>query len=39
MDCLQYALESTEQYGIWGGFTETERRQLPAARKRVAAAV
>ena len=29
--CLEYALESTEQYGIWGGFTETERRQLPAA--------
>ncbi|MGA9595618.1 MAG: WhiB family transcriptional regulator [Acidimicrobiia bacterium] len=38
-DCLDYALESTEQYGIWGGYTETERRQLPAARKRVAAAV
>ena len=29
--CLDYAVESTEQYGIWGGFTETERRQIPAA--------
>jgi hypothetical protein len=37
-DCLSYAIESTEQYGIWGGYTETERRQLPM-RKRVAAAV
>ena len=32
-------MESTEQYGIWGGFTETERRQLPAATRRVPAAV
>lgn len=37
-DCLRYAIESTEQYGIWGGYTETERRQLPI-RKRIAAAV
>jgi len=37
VDCLEYAVASTEQYGIWGGFTETERRQLPApARMRTA---
>jgi WhiB family redox-sensing transcriptional regulator len=29
--CLDYAVESIEQYGIWGGFTESERRQTPAA--------
>ena len=38
-DCLSYAMESTEQYGIWGGFTETERRQLPAAVRQIPAAV
>ena len=39
-DCLEYAMESTEQYGIWGGFTETERRQLPEiAPVRIPAAV
>ena len=29
--CLDYALESGERYGIWGGMTEDERR---AARRR-----
>ena len=38
-DCLEYAMESTEQYGIWGGFTETERRQIAIGSKRIAAAV
>jgi WhiB family redox-sensing transcriptional regulator len=37
--CLDYAIESTEQYGIWGGFTETERRQIPAASRKMPAAV
>jgi WhiB family redox-sensing transcriptional regulator len=31
--CLDYALETSQAFGIWGGFTERERRQL----KRVAA--
>ena len=35
--CLDYALESTEQYGIWGGYTETERRQQLS--RRAAAAI
>lgn len=27
-ECLQYALEIREPYGIWGGLTETERRGM-----------
>lgn len=30
--CLDYALEIREPYGIWGGLTESERRQLLARR-------
>ena len=29
-DCLGYAMEIKEPYGIWGGLTETERRQVLA---------
>ncbi len=29
-DCTDYAMEIREPYGIWGGYTETERRQLIA---------
>lgn len=25
-ECLQYAVESNQEYGIWGGTTEEERR-------------
>lgn len=25
-ECLQYAIESNQEYGIWGGTTEEERR-------------
>lgn len=25
-NCLEYALESNQEYGIWGGLTEEERR-------------
>ncbi len=25
-ECLEYALETREPYGIWGGLTEVERR-------------
>jgi WhiB family redox-sensing transcriptional regulator len=32
-ECLQYALEHDERFGIWGGLSERERRQ----RKREAA--
>ncbi|NNF89390.1 MAG: WhiB family transcriptional regulator, partial [Acidimicrobiia bacterium] len=29
-ECTEYAMEIREPYGIWGGYTETERRQLIA---------
>lgn len=29
--CLDYANTIREPYGIWGGFTESERRQLVAS--------
>lgn len=29
--CLAYALENEEQFGIWGGLSENERRQLKHA--------
>jgi WhiB family redox-sensing transcriptional regulator len=29
-DCLDYAMTIKEPYGIWGGLTETERRQVLA---------
>jgi WhiB family transcriptional regulator, redox-sensing transcriptional regulator len=27
-ECLDYALEHNERFGIWGGLTERERRRL-----------
>lgn len=27
-DCLGYALDRNEQHGIWGGYSDRERRQL-----------
>jgi len=32
VDCLEFALEIREPYGIWGALTETERRQVLARR-------
>ncbi len=29
-ECLEYAMTIREPYGIWGGLTETERRQQKA---------
>ena len=38
-DCLEYALETNQRAGIWGGTTEDERRSLRrkwlATRRRV----
>lgn len=31
--CLEYALSHDERFGIWGGFSERERRQM---KRRVA---
>jgi Transcription factor WhiB len=39
-DCLNYALENHEEFGIWGNTTERERRQLrPAVAPRSHAAI
>jgi WhiB family redox-sensing transcriptional regulator len=34
MDCLQYALDTRSDHGVWGGTTQDERRQL--LRRRIA---
>lgn len=31
-DCLEWALENRERYGIWGGLSERARRRLLRAR-------
>ena len=30
--CLDYAVSSREQHGVWGGFTEAERRGMLGPR-------
>lgn len=30
-ECLNYALEARERHGIWGGYTEDERKAFMAA--------
>ena len=30
-ECLEYAMRIREPYGIWGGYTENERRDLVTA--------
>ena len=30
-DCLEFALETNQEYGVWGGTAEDERRQLRRA--------
>src|SRR5262245_45714039 len=38
-ECLEYALANDERFGIWGGLTEHERRELRRdARSRAASA-
>lgn len=34
--CLEYALRNGEKFGIWGGTSERERRNIRRARARVA---
>jgi WhiB family redox-sensing transcriptional regulator len=31
-DCLEFALDNGEKFGIWGGMSERERRRLRRAR-------
>lgn len=33
-DCLEYALTNRERFGIWGGASERQRRQIRAGRRR-----
>ena len=33
-DCLLYALRNNEEFGIWGGLTEAERKELKRASSR-----
>src|ERR1700709_2474497 len=32
LDCLDYALDNGEKFGIWGGLSERERRRLRRQR-------
>lgn len=36
-ECLAYALEHDERFGVWGGLSERERRALKAEQTAVAA--
>ena len=33
LECLAYALDSGEAYGVWGGATEDERRAMRRQRR------
>lgn len=35
-ECLAYAMNTGERFGIWGGLSERERRQLRRDRRRAA---
>lgn len=32
-ECLEYALAHDERFGVWGGYSERERRRLQRERK------
>ncbi len=36
IECLDYALEAGERYGIWGGLTEKKRRKAAGRLRRTA---
>jgi WhiB family redox-sensing transcriptional regulator len=36
--CLEFSLQTHQDYGIWGGTTEDERRQIRRARRAAARA-
>ena len=36
VDCLEFALATREDDGVWGGLTETERRRLRRRRQATA---
>jgi WhiB family redox-sensing transcriptional regulator len=34
IQCADYAIRTDEQYGVWGGLTEADRRQIRTSRMR-----
>jgi WhiB family redox-sensing transcriptional regulator len=36
LQCLEYALENDERFGVWGGLSERERRRLKRDRRQAA---
>lgn len=36
VECLEFALQTNQQFGIWGGANEDERREIRRARRRAA---
>jgi WhiB family redox-sensing transcriptional regulator len=34
VECLSWALDNSESYGVWGGYTEEERKPMRGARHR-----
>ena len=36
-ECLEFAIVSSEKFGIWGGLTERERRKIRRERAAIAA--
>lgn len=32
-ECLEYALETSQRHGVWGGFSERQRRSMSAGRR------
>jgi len=37
-ECLDFALETGDRHGVWGGLSERQRRDIQRARERQAAA-
>lgn len=37
-ECLAYAIEADEEFGVWGGLNRTERLRLRAAMRKDGAA-
>jgi WhiB family transcriptional regulator, redox-sensing transcriptional regulator len=33
-ECLEWALETREPFGVWGGYSELERKQILAGKRK-----